>query len=60
MQTVDLYGSLVQGKTALKHTKQKETTKRTGIVAKTVRWKYPTREINNKNNGVPKGTEDKV
>jgi hypothetical protein len=23
-------------------------------------WKYPTTEIKNKNNDVPKGTEDKV
>jgi hypothetical protein len=30
------------------------------ITAKMIRWKYPTKEINNKNNDVPKGTEDKM
>jgi hypothetical protein len=30
------------------------------IAAKKIRWIYPTKEINNKNNDMPKGTEDKV
>jgi hypothetical protein len=33
---------------------------RTETAVKKIQWKYPTKEIKNKRNDVPKGTEDKV
>jgi hypothetical protein len=42
------------------YTTKVSNTKKTEIPAQEIRWIYPTKEINNKNNDVPKGTEDKV
>jgi hypothetical protein len=42
------------------YTTEVNNIKKTEITAKKMRWIYPTKEINNKNNDMPMGTEDKV
>jgi hypothetical protein len=41
-------------------TKGNDNKKKTEIATRKKRWKCPTKEINNQNNDVPKGTEDEV
>jgi hypothetical protein len=55
-----LYVFLVLSYLILKTHTTKKTTQKTEIDAKRIQWKYSRKETNNKNNDVPKSTEDKV